>query len=329
MLTLFSLLGAVFAGVVAEGAIALSHPNDAEEPEEGEAGAAIPPPGDLLVDEDGIATDDIAEPEDEGLTYLGDAGGNLVDGGETGDDLDGGAGDDQVNAKGGDDTITGGDGDDLIWAGDGADLVAAADGDDQVQGGAGDDTLAGGVGDDSLAGHAGDDSLSGDAGADTLLGGAGDDTLDGGEGADWLAGNDGNDLLVGGGGADTLDGGAGEDTLFGTFPEGDDGGAGFLNGGGGADQLWLGAGDFGHGGEGSDDFLLSQWLHEGGYATISDYNAAEDQIVVVFDPAIHADPQITVEPLVNTDSVQILLDGQPVATVNGSVDVQDIRLLAA
>ena len=161
-----------------------------------------------------------------------------------------------------------------------------------------------------LCGHEGDDGNAG-AGRDTLIGGTGDDTLDGGEDDDWLAGGEGSDLLIGGRGSDTLDGGEGSDTLYGAFPEGDDGAADFLNGGNGDDLLVLGAGDHGSGGAGADVFALGQWLGEGGFATITDYDAAEDRIVLVYDAAVHAAPQLKLVPLEGTEDVKILLDGRP------------------
>ncbi|MFZ1480220.1 MAG: calcium-binding protein, partial [Paracoccaceae bacterium] len=105
----------------------------------------------------------------------------------------------------------------------------------------------------------------------------------------------------------------------------------FLNGGDGDDTLTLGAGDHGTGGAGADDFILSQWLGEGGFATIADYQAGEDQIVVVYDPATHADPELTLAPVDGTSDVTILLDGAPVGLVTGGagMDVGEITLMAA
>jgi Ca2+-binding RTX toxin-like protein len=115
------------------------------------------------------------------------------------------------------------------------------------------------------------------------------------------------------------------------FPEGDDAEADFLNGGEGDDTLTLGAGDYATGGEGSDDFVLSQWLGEGGHATISDYNADEDQIVVVYDASAHADPELTLAPVDGTSDVTIMLNGAPVGVVSdgAGMDLSDITLLAA
>ena len=69
----------------------------------------------------------------------------------------------------------------------------------------------------------------------------------------------------------------------------------------------------------------------GEVATIADYDAAEDQIVVVYDPAVHADPELTLEPVEGTDDVTILLDGAAVGLVAGGagMDVSEITLMAA
>ena len=60
-----------------------------------------------------------------------------------------------------------------------------------------------------------DDRVVAGAGNDTVNAGVGDDTVDGGTGNDVLNGQDGDDSLVGGEGNDTLSGGADDDTLEG------------------------------------------------------------------------------------------------------------------
>lgn len=212
----------------------------------------------------------------------------------------GGAGRDQVEGYGGNDTIYGEDGDDYLSGGEG---------DDSVSGGAGADTFAEqrALGGDTVAGGAGDDLYYTNAaygtGVNTKLtiieqAGEGWDTVKlhaysrewtladnveeldatataAATGARKLSGNAvdnliraaaDNDSIAGLGGADTLDGGAGNDTL--------DGGAGAdsLQGGEGADLLWLGAGDRGVGGAGTDTFVLSRGV--GPAATIQDFSHA-------------------------------------------------------
>ena len=88
-------------------------------------------------------------------------------------------------------------------------------------------------------------------------------------GDDWLAGGYGDDDLAAGSGADTLDGGAGNDRMSGLDGEGDDFNEDFLNGDSGNDTLALGAGDHGHGGDGADDFVVHDWLMEGGVAHVA------------------------------------------------------------
>lgn len=353
MMLILGMMGAVLAGVLAEGIMALGSPDTAEDEDGADAPEAEDAPdargedaeagdGDLLQEEtagaqgadegmsdDGFVSDDRPEVPDLPRAQGGGDGDELITGGGAGDALAGGGGNDQIDAGAGGDTLSGGPGDDAVWAGAGDDLAEGGEGADRLEGQDGGDSLSGGAGPDWLAGHEGDDLLDGGAEADTLLGGGGADTLSGGAGPDWLAGGDGADQVQGGGGADVLDGNAGDDWLSGVFPEGDDAGADFLNGGAGDDTLAAGAGDVATGGDGADSFLLSHWLGEGGHATITDYDAAEDEIVLVYDPATHADPTVTVQPVAGTDRVTILLDGHEVATVYGAVAVQDIRLLAA
>lgn len=327
MLTLFGLFGVLLAGVLTEAALAVTEPGaarggsgdeDDTDPRMQSADEVISPRD----HGDAIESDDIPDLLDDPVSMQGGDGDDLIRGGGAADTIGGGAGDDQIDAGGGDDDLDGGDGDDIIWAGEGDDTLSGGAGDDILHGQDGDDSLLGGEGDDSLFGHDDDDSLAGGAGLDTLIGGMGDDTLDGGEG---------DDLLDGGMGSDTQDGGAGNDTLYGAFPEGDDYADDFLNGGDGDDTLVLGTGDHGSGGAGADIFDLSQWLGEGGFATITDYDAAEDRIVVVYDSAFHPQPQLTLAQVEGTEDVQILLDGQAVGLVTGGVGLsaEDILLRAA
>lgn len=382
MLAMFGLLGAVFAGFLAEGL--MGRDDDVEEKADGGGGdddalsdldheipdggnlldelyadAGILPPAGAVPDkagtEDGRAPDaEDGDQDDEGgdlgppdytdgiqtgddpiappdaKVMLGTAGDDILNGGDADDWLQGEDGNDLLDGGRGDDTLLGGSGNDVLVAGAGDDLVYGGAGNDSIEGEEGDDSLLGGAGDDLLAGGGGDDWLAGEQGQDTLLGGEGNDSLYGGEGADWLAGGEGDDWLVGGQGSDTLDGGAGNDTLFGAFPEGLEGDVDHLNGGDGDDVLWLGPGDFGHGGEGADTFNLAQWLDAGAgsVSTITDYDASEDSIVVVYDPLTHESPEISVQPGEGTE-VSILLDGHVVARVNGPVAAEDIRLVAA
>jgi Ca2+-binding RTX toxin-like protein len=78
----------------------------------------------------------------------------------------------RADGDAGDDILLGGDGDDVLPGGDGADLVLT---------GRGDNVAFGGAGNDRLHGQDGDDVLDGGTGFDVLRGGLGDDVLLGGE----------------------------------------------------------------------------------------------------------------------------------------------------
>jgi Ca2+-binding RTX toxin-like protein len=131
------------------------------------------------------------------------AGDDLIYTGTDNDVIDAGTGNDQVFA---------GVGNDLVFGDDGDDFLMLEDGNDVAFGGAGQDFIAGGAGNDALSGDAGDDKLFGEGGWDALFGKDGDDELWGMDGNDLLYGDAGNDLLVGGDGDDAMEGGAGNDT---------------------------------------------------------------------------------------------------------------------
>ncbi len=364
MLGLFGLFGALLAGMAAD---ALMNGMDAKSDTDDDA---VPPDGAdepeatddasnmldwLGFDEDmGDTKAEVASPENfktvgpddpdyvaqsgyQGQTAepgIEQQGGDLNDllsglGGE--DTLSGAGGDDQLTGRDGHDFIQGGSGDDIAHGGAGADTLQGGSGNDLLVGQDGDDKLVGGAGADTLLGHEGDDSLYGGAGADTLTGGGGADQLVGGDADDWLAGGLGDDALVGDAGSDTLDGGAGNDVLDGrdpvdAFPEMD-----FLNGGEGDDVLRVGAGDHATGGDGSDWFELSDMATGDAIANIADYDAAEDRLVVVFDPTMHPDPHLSLQTQDDTDDVIVLLDGVPLATVQGGagMTLADVLLTPA
>ncbi len=221
-----------------------------------------------------------------------------------------------------DDDVSLSDGSDIFDAGAGNDLVRGGNGFDDINGGSGDDTLSGGNGKDLLQGDGGNDTLNGDAWVDGLFGGNGNDVLNGGNGDDLLVGGTGNDILNGGDGADVLLGGAGDDDLFGgagddllvssnlfnrdltaadydvirdggdldiladlrlTGTDPDTGGA--VHGGDGNDILFIGNSNEVTGGAGLDDFFVGPWITPGGASTISDFNPAEDVIVVSYTGA--------------------------------------------
>ncbi len=172
-------------------------------------------------------------------------------------------------------TIRGTDAADNLRGGADADEILGGDGDDHINGGGGSDTIYGGSGNDFLS--ADGYTVGSDVGSTNhLYGEGGDDSLYGDQGIDILDGGMGNDRLWGAMG-DTLLGGDGDDTLTLTgiimsasLP------AGRLDGGAGNDKIVLNWGDYAvTGGSGADLFenLLGVWSK--GYATITDFNAAE------------------------------------------------------
>ena len=128
--------------------------------------------------------------------------------------------------------------------------------------------------DNTLLGYglAGNDFITGNTANDVLNGAIGDDTLCGRGGNDFLLGKKGNDVLSGNDGSDLLDGGVGNDYLdgfaFGVNSNADQNDT--LTGGGGADIFVLGS-------------LSSVYYRGGGYATITDWNASSDTILVAGD----------------------------------------------
>ena len=115
-------------------------------------------------------------------TLTGNAGDNVIEGGDLGDTLVGGAGNDTVSYASSDDRVR------VELADDGAEFNptrghASQDTVSQfenVTGSAHDDELEGNNLANVLKGGAGDDELTGDGGADTVEGGAGADEMDGG-----------------------------------------------------------------------------------------------------------------------------------------------------
>ncbi|MCP1167023.1 calcium-binding protein [Limimaricola litoreus] len=228
--------------------------------------------------------------EPQRLSDVGTARPDVIFGTPASDDIDAGAGNDHVDLR---------DGDDRALGGDGA---------DEMHGGRGADALRGEEGDDALWGHVGDDALWGDAGHDRLSGGDGADLLRGGAGADALAGDLGDDDLDGGDGRDVLHGGAGDDRLSGAS----DGAADWLNGGDGDDEIHAGAGDTAHGGTGGDLFALRS-MEAGEAAVIVDFDAAQDQIMVLHPPGLV--PELTAEAV--PEGLLLRADGAALARLDG------------
>lgn len=332
MLVILGLFGALAAGLAADAFLFSRSGDDPEDadPSPEDAGDGGDLSDDPPLDEGNPLSDDVPDPEVAGKSIKGGDQDDILSG-DAGDDvIDGLDGNDLIDGRAGNDTINAGAGNDAVWGGEGDDVILAGAGNDTVHGQNGDDRIDGQDGDDHLAGHSGDDVLSGGAGNDTLLGGEGDDSLDGGAGDDWLAGGAGDDRMLGGAGSDILDGGAGNDWLSGLDGFVDDFATDYLNGGTGNDVLVLGSGDHGFGDAGEDQFVLHDWLAEGGVAQVSDYDPALDQLVVVYDPAAIPDPVLSVETSADGTESTLLLNGAALAVVKGGpVSLSDVVLRAA
>ena len=208
-------------------------------------------------------------------------------------------------------------------------MLAGGEGNDSLWGDDGNDDLTGDVGNDVLAGCEGDDTLTAGDGDDSALGGGGNDVVAGNAGNDTLNGGEGDDLVLGGHGADEVDGGAGNDTLWGAGPDGPDTEIDFLNGGEGDDVLHLDAGDYGHGGAGADSFTLQDFAPGSPLVQITDFDPAEDHLVVMYDQVLHPTPELTLHQGEGTTT--LLLDGVPLARLtNGAMlDLSQVQLRAA
>lgn len=146
---------------------------------------------------------------------VGNALGNRMTGGISGDTLNGMGGNDTLSGASGGDSLTGGAGFDQLFGGSGWDTLNGGNGKDTLFGGTGNDLMLGGNDADFVYGGADNDGISGDGGNDSLFGEFGNDTINGNSGADRLEGGDNDDLLYGDADDDTLAGGNGADTLFG------------------------------------------------------------------------------------------------------------------
>lgn len=347
MLSMIGLLGAVLAGVMVDSLMeSRSGGEDADDPPQ-EANEPAGTIGDLLAEEasgvDGVSdqaeqtgsgteaegvasSDDLPDPEDADEEFAGGGADDLWSGLGGDDQAQGGDGDDLLGGRGGDDSLQGDDGRDALDGGAGDDALWGGEGNDRLHGGDGDDALDGGAGDDLLAGCEGDDTLAGGGGDDTLEGGGGTDDLTGGAGDDAVSGGFGDDLLDGGDGADTVEGGAGNDLLTGGADRDED----FLNGGDGDDALNLFAGDWGNGGEGADVFQLQDHLPGDPVARITDFDPAQDHLVVFYDAAEHPAPELTLT-VDQAGVATLMLDGVPLAALTGAglPDLAAIRLMAA
>jgi Ca2+-binding RTX toxin-like protein len=112
----------------------------------------------------------------QGVTIVGNGGGNLVDATHTiaGQPLPT-AEEDTIAGSGGNDTINGLAGNDTLGGDGGNDVLSGGDGNDFFDGGDGNDALSGGDGNDVFDGGSGNDTFNGGAGRDVMTGGNGND----------------------------------------------------------------------------------------------------------------------------------------------------------
>lgn len=310
MLEVFGLVVALFAGLFAETTRSESEADDPALPETDD-----PAPKLMGFTLGAALSSDQSEPADLDQIITGSATGDILSTNGGNDQIWGGAGDDGLTGRAGNDSIVAGDGRDQAYGGAGHDFVMAGDGDDTVYGEDGNDILNGEGQDDMIYAGSGDDDVTGGAGNDQIFGGEGSDTLSGNAGLDVMDGGLGHDLIAGGAGADELFGGAGDDTIWGQWAGGQDSDPDFLNGGDGNDRLILGAHDTGNGGAGADIFSVTDF---GAKAQIIDFDPAQDQLVIEYDPAEIADPVVTVQSG-DAGETLIMLNGSLVASIgNGA-----------
>ena len=343
MLGLLGLLGAAFAGFLVD---ALMSRDDADAA--GQDTVAGAPDGDsraasgmggggsLLDDPDdpeaGMPlSHDGAVPREDDVTLAGGSANDVLTGDGGNDLIRGDAGNDLLGGRAGADVMDGGAGVDWLRGGEGADTMAGAAGADDLQGEAGDDRLNGGEGADQISGDGGRDRLAAGAGNDGLVGGDGADVLRGGTGDDALQGGLDDDRVMGGDGSDNVDGNDGNDLLWGDRAGQDDDAVDFLNGGSGDDELHAGTGDYASGGAGADRFVLEDIAAGDAVAQITDFDRREDALVLLYDPAHHADPEVSIVTEDGSPDAVVLLDGIPVAHVLGGAGLKpvDVTLQAA
>lgn len=324
VLLLAGLLGIAGVGAASFAIMSTSDEDDIEIPDVEDDDE----PSTNLLDSIDLQSDDI---------FSGTEGSDVLAGDQNSNEILGRDGADQIGGYGGADTLDGNAGDDFLFGGSGDDALYGGFGHDQIHGEDGEDGLLGDLGDDSLFGHSGDDRLFGGSGSDSLIGGAGDDTLFGDQGNDALLGGLDNDSLWGGAGSDVLNGGAGNDVLNGlvlaqTAGLKDIDASDYLNGGGGEDTLIAGENDVVTSSDGADQILVGDWISQGGEAEITDYDAKEDSLMLVWDDmaASASEPDVTVEADPYDDEVMhVLMNGKSVAEVYGdpNLHISDITII--
>ncbi|PWJ20297.1 calcium-binding protein [Jannaschia seohaensis] len=233
--------------------------------------------------------------------HIGTAGADALSGTAQADFLYGGTGDDVFRADGGNDLVFGGAGNDVIHGGAGSDRIDGGSGNDRIyDNGNGDDAYVASSGNDRISDYGGSrdviefDGASSDysivltyigigsfKGPTPYVAVTGADGITQMSGVDMLEFHDrtihwseidqtriateGDDILTGTGHMEFIDGKAGNDVIDGR--EGND----KITGGSGLDVLT--------GGEGADTFMFL--LSEGGADTVTDFNAAEGDRLLI------------------------------------------------
>lgn len=257
-----------------------------------------------------VADDTPPPPEPADDLYDRDAYAAEQRGTEGDDDLSDDARDLAWFLQGGNDTLDAGPGNDYADGGEGNDRIFMREGDDIALGGNGADTIDAGIGQDLVYGGSGDDSLLGNGGADTLFGGDGADTVLGGTGADRVYGGAGNDYV------------SGLAVGLSTSPDQGNDGVDTLLGGDGDDILLAGPGDIAYGGAGADVFRLDHARPEvSGITQVLDFNAAEDQLELVYTQQPGAAPPSVRVDLAQSGAWRVMVGDQVVALVNATAGV--------
>lgn len=285
-------------------------------------------------------TEKVERGGDASEKIVGDDGHDVIKGGDGNDTISGQGGEDFLEGGGGDDKIDGGDYNDLIEGNDGQDTLSGGRGTDVIFGNAGDDVIEGGKWNDALVGGEGNDLLKGGSGNDVLFGDfetiKGDGTGMDGDIAyfkilakviktdpDSLKGLSVEELKN-----DPRFDGIDFDALI-QGPE--SAGVDTLEGGEGDDQLYLGAGDEGWGdgpdaeSRGADSFILHT-AFSGKAATIHDYVAGQDKIVIEYD-AKEGAPKLTFKQ--DGEDALVYVDGEIIARVDNAgsgLSAQNVKL---
>lgn len=237
-------------------------------------------------------------------------------------DVEGGEGADAVQGTNGADNLNGGGGDDLLLGLGGNDLLRGGDGDDLIDGGDGDDEIFGDDGNDGVTGGAGNDRIFLAGGDDiTRVGDSWDDSGD-----DFIRGGSGNDILFDFGGSNVIFGDAGDDRISGFDQPGTDA-PDEIFAGSGDDEILVDDGDTATGAAGVDLFTVLVDEADDAAATITDFDPASEQLVVLLDASLGSVDTSTLALRETDGDTEVLLDEQVVAVLAGATAVTQANLV--